>query len=52
MAHSETGVVVSSRLIADDRNYETVVRTDRSGVLVTVRFPEQKRKGAAVRVKV
>lgn len=53
MAYPETqGVVVSSVRVPDDMNYAVVVRLDRSGELVTVRFPDAKKKGTAVRVKV
>ena len=48
----ESGVVVSS--VKDDQNmhYITVVRLDRSGREVKVRFPDKKRCGQAVRVNV
>lgn len=43
-----TGVVVHSEYVAEDCNYRTQVRLDRSGNVVEVRFPHRIQKGKAV----
>lgn len=50
MPREEHGVVVSSKSIPDDRNYEVKVRLDRDGKIVTVRFPNAWKVGDKIRV--
>lgn len=51
-AVTQNGVVVSSVFDRPNMQFITVVRLDCTGKEVTVRFPDSKRKGEAVKVKV